>query len=124
MLICFDLEFFEAGRILKQNGAEIIFVPTIGNYMLQSQILAKWNGVYVVVSGCDSPSPSRIIDPNGEIIAAADGCEDSLAFCEIDLSEGYYKPGTGFWPAVSDAKNALDKKRRTDIYGEFVTCKK
>jgi len=78
---------------------------------------AKWNGVYVVVAGSDrGPSPSRIISPNGEIIADLDDGSDGIAFAEIDLNEGCYKQGTGFWPAESDAKVSLIKKRREDLY--------
>ena len=116
VLTCFDIEFFEAGRILRNKGAEIIFVPTIGNYLMNSQMQAKWQGLYIVVSGAHVPQPSRIINPNGEIIADVDGTEDGLAFAEIDLSLGTFSQGTGFWPAVSDARNALFWNRRFDCY--------
>jgi len=116
VLTCFDIEFFEAGRFLRNKGAEIIFVPTIGNYLMNSQMQAKWHGLYVVVSGAHVPQPSRIIGPNGEIIADVDGTEDGLAFAEIDLSKGTYDQGTGFWPAVSDSRNALFWNRREELY--------
>ena len=116
VLTCFDIEFFEAGRVLRNKGAEIIFVPTIGNYLMNSQMQAKWHGLYVVVSGAHVPQPSRIIGPNGEIIADVDGTEDGLAFAEIDLSKGTYDQGTGFWPAVSDSRNALFWNRCEELY--------
>jgi len=116
ILTCYDIDFFESGRTLRNKGAEIVFVPTIGNYLMSSQMQAKWNGFYVVVSGAHVPQPSRIINPNGEIIAAADGTTDGLAFAEIDLSEGTHVQGMGFWPAVSDARNAMLWQRREDLY--------
>ena len=116
ILTCFDIEFFEAGRTLRNKGAEIIFIPTIGNYLMNSQMQAKWQGLHVVVSGAHPPQPSRIINHNGDIVADVDGTADGLAFAEIDLAEGTYSQGTGFWPAVSDARNALFMSRREDVY--------
>ena len=117
IMICFDIEYVEAARKLKNEGAEIIFIPTIGNYLTQSLVCAKRNGIYVAVAGSDGggPSPSRVINPNGEVVAAA-GPEDGLAIKKIDLSEGCYGPGTGFWPAASDARNALIMQRREVLY--------
>jgi predicted amidohydrolase len=118
MLICFDLEYPEAGRTLRHKGAEIIFVPTVGNYLVQSQMQARWNGVYVVTSGGDGPHNSRIVNPHGEIIASYEGPGDGLAFAVIDLAGGCYRgPGTGFGPPASDTRNALRAKRREDLYG-------
>jgi predicted amidohydrolase len=116
VLTCFDIEFFEAGRVLRNKGAEIIFLPTIGNYLMNSQMQARWHGLYVVVSGAHPPHPSRIIDPHGELIASVDGEADGIAFAEINLAEGIYCQGTGFWPAVSDARNSLFWKRRKGLY--------
>ena len=116
ILTCFDLAFIDAGRTLKSKGAELIFVPTIGNFMLYSQIQAKENGLYVIVSGGDVPHPSRIINPNGDIIANVDGTADGVAFAEIDISHGFYSMATGFYPATSNASNAMLNQRRNDLY--------
>lgn len=116
VMTCFDLAFMDIGRTLRNKGAQLIFVPTIGNFMLYSQMLAKDTGMYVVVSGGDMPHPSRIINPNGDIIACVDGTADGIAFMEIDLSKNFYSPGTGFFPAASNARNALYNQRRHELY--------
>jgi len=116
ILTCFDLAFLDTGRTLKSKGAELIFVPTIGNFMLYSQVQAKENGMYVIVSGGDLPHPSRILDPNGDIIASVDGACDGIAFAEIEVSRGFYSMATGFYPATSNAGNALFNQRRKKLY--------
>lgn len=116
ILTCFDIVFPQAARTLRSKGAELIFLPTIGNFMLQSQMTAKYNGIHVVVSGGDLPHPSRIIDPNGNIVSSVDGTEDGVAFAEIDLASGFYSPATGFFPASSNAGNALHYQHRHELY--------
>lgn len=116
IMTCFDLAFIDIGHTLREKGAEIIFVPTIGNFMLYSQILAKEAGRYIVVSGGDKPHPSRIINPNGDIIASVDGTADGIAFTEIDLSKSFYSMALGFYPAKSNAHNALHNQRRQHLY--------
>ena len=116
VMTCFDLVYMDAGRTLSNKGAEMIFVPTIGNFMLQSQMLAKETGRYVVVSGGDIPHPSRIINPDGAIIASVDGTADGIAYAEIDLSKGFDAIGTGFYPATSSARCAIFNQRRQELY--------
>jgi predicted amidohydrolase len=116
ILTCFDLEYPEAGRTLRNKGAEIVFVPTVGNYFVQTQMQARWNGMYFVVSGGDGPQNARIVNPAGETISSVDGTADDLAFASIDLNEGCRRGGMGFYPYPSDARSALLAKRREDLY--------
>jgi len=116
IMTCYDLVFMDIGRTLRSKGAEMLFVPTIGNFMLCSQMLARETGMHVVLSGSGPPHPSRVINPNGDIIASVDGAADGIAFAEIDLAKGFYSRETGFFPAVSNARSALPSQQRHELY--------
>ncbi len=120
---CFDQFFPESIRSLAVQGAEIVFVPTIGDGHVQLQARAMENSIYIVVPGVNhskkSDQPmSRIISPIGEILAGT--CEDmGLAISTIDLN----KPNSAFWfsvgPRYGDKNRITKLERRPETYGEL-----
>lgn len=89
-MICWDQAFPEAARILRLKGAEIIFIPAIGEKPLQQMARAKDNGVYVAVSGMYGPRSSRIINPAGEVIATVKSEEDGFCALDMDLNKRHF----------------------------------
>jgi predicted amidohydrolase len=103
MEICYDLQFPEVAEGLAKNGAEIIFVSTIGDYSIEAVNAAKDNNVFIAVAGQDKYrdndyDPSIIVNNKGEVIASVidrtsphsrdiefqDG-DGSFCFADIDL---------------------------------------
>lgn len=116
VLTCFDMNFVQNGQRLRSQGAEIIFVPTIGSFMMCSLMQAHQHGLYVVMSGGDAPLPSRVVAPNGEVLGSVDGSCDDIAFADIDLAQPCYNMGTGFYPAIADSRHALFHQQRPELY--------
>lgn len=77
MLICYDMQFPEAARILTLKGAEIIFYPlggdTRGNNEWETMVRGRAidNNVYIVASAF-SEIASLIVDLDGTVIAKTD----------------------------------------------------
>ncbi|WP_256761031.1 carbon-nitrogen hydrolase family protein [Cohnella sp. WQ 127256] len=120
VLICYDQEFPESSRILALLGAEVIFIPTIGEEMLQTRARARDNGLHVVVSGCDGPVSSRIIDPMGDIVGHVIDEETGVYSADIRLDEQRYT----FWLSVGagkgESRSLFKKERRTDEYSALL----
>jgi predicted amidohydrolase len=120
IIVCWDQAFPEAARITADKGAEIIFIPTIGDDALQTMARAKDNGVYVVVAGMYGPASSRIIDPFGKIIATVEtqnqGAEEGICVADIDLNEHHYTYWLSVGPAFAEHKHVYRKERRVDTY--------
>ena len=68
MMICFDANWPDDWRKLKENGAEIVFWPSAfaGGKIINA--LALMNGYHIV--SCTRYQPARLIDINGEDIAS------------------------------------------------------
>lgn len=135
VLICYDLRFPEAMRILALQGADVIAVPTawapgydrtpppdgIIDQVRAAAVQANFNQVYVAAAsrvGADGDLPflgsSVVIDPYGRFVdGPASGTEEALSVAGID---------------VSDARRAKVRSqlitpladRRTDVYGELL----
>jgi len=120
VLICYDQEFPESSRILALLGAEIIFIPTIGEELIQTRARARDNGLHVVVSGCYGPVSSRIIDPMGDIIGHVSDEETGVYSADIRLDEQRYT----FWLSVGagngESRSLFKKERRTDEYSALL----
>jgi predicted amidohydrolase len=116
IMICWDQVFPEVARTLAILGAEIIFVPTIGDEPLQQAARAKDNGVYVVVSGMYGPVSSRIIDPNGAIVGTAADGESGVFVTKIDLDMRHYTHWLSLGPCNCEAHSVYMKERRSDLY--------
>ena len=116
ILICWDHWFPESARILRLKGAEIIFIPTLGNAYIQSLARAVDNGIYVVVAGMGDDRRSRIIDPLGKIIAEIDNDRQQSATAEIQLSAHHYQHWLSVGNADGDVRNIFVKEWRPDSY--------
>jgi len=132
LLICYDVEFPELGRILAQQGAQIVFVPFLtdtqnGYYRVRNcaQARAIENECYVVISGCvgnlpNVPNmdinfaqsavftPSDFQFPNNAIKAEATPNTEMVMLADVDLS--HLKELHEF----GSVQNLKD--RRTDLY--------
>ena len=99
VLICYDLGFPEAARVLKLKGAQLICVPT--NWPEAASISCDYspfvraheNHVHVATanrsgeeSGFRFPGRSRIVDCTGGLRSAA-GDGKALLVADLDLAE-------------------------------------
>ncbi len=91
MMICYDHHFAESSRALALAGAEIICVPIWGDgraddsaWPATARTHAIENGVFYV-SAIYSQRDSNIIDPDGIVLAHADG-QDGVYCAEVDLT--------------------------------------
>jgi predicted amidohydrolase len=117
ILICWDIFFPETVRILRLEGAEIVFVPIAGDpsarhYDVTTRALALNNGVYLVTS-VGQGRASRIVNPNGEVMAET---TDGLATAEIDLRKKWREWWLSVGPAYGEAKSLVIQERRPDTY--------
>lgn len=111
MLICYDSEFPELGRVLAEQGVQILFVPfctdTSTGYhrvRLCSQARAIENECYVVISGSvgNLPkvvnmdiqyaqsavfSPSDFAFPSGAIVSEATTNTETTLIADVDLDD-------------------------------------
>lgn len=100
IIICYDAGFPEASRELALNGAEIIFCPSA--WRIQDKLVwdlnlaqrAYENTVFFV--GVNSVTKtdklhlfgsSKVIAPNGEVLAQANEDEEEIVICEINLDD-------------------------------------
>ncbi len=122
MLICFDLEFPEAGRILSLAGAQLLAVSTANmrpweEYQrVYARARAMENGVFVAVANrlgfageTDFFGGSIIVDPYGNVLAEA-GRSEAVLTADIDL---------GLIDRAMAGCNYFEK-RRPDLYGPLV----
>jgi predicted amidohydrolase len=122
MIICWDHWFPETARIIRQNGAEILFIPTLGYAPAQARARAVDNGLYVVVSGRkDFPEDaSCIFNPVGELLGTIQDERVGYVIKEIDLEQRYLQ----YWLSVADgfgeAKSLYLKERRPDTYHKLL----
>ena len=138
MLICYDVEFPELGRILAQQGMQILFVPfltdTQNGYSRVrhcAQARAIENECYVAISGCvgNLPrvqnmdinyaqsavfTPSDFQFPTNAVKAEATANTEMVLIADVDLSLLKELHEHGSVQVLKD--------RRTDLYE--VTLKK
>ncbi len=84
ILICFDINWYEEWKKLKEKGAEIVFWPSVyvGGRMLSSY--ARLLNYYVV--GCSKTGPSIIYDTAGDMIATS-GKYEKWALARLNLEK-------------------------------------
>jgi len=101
LTVCYDLRFPELYRILALRGALIVTVPANftrvtgqAHWEVLLRARAIENQVFVIAPGQahapgaegDSYGNSMIVDPWGEILARADGTEESFVAADLDLA--------------------------------------
>ncbi len=104
-IICNDVHWTDTSRILANNGAQLIAVPTLEvpgialEQVVQSVLRAVENRVAVVKT--DVAYAAAIVDPYGHILALRDGSPDGAAFAlvsDVPLgSSNTLYSGVGDW---------------------------
>jgi N-carbamoylputrescine amidase len=136
VLICYDLRFPEAMRILALQGAQVVAVPTawVGGFdralpapdarigqVDGALVQANLNQVFVAIAdqvGMTGPHTflgrSLVIDPYGEpVLGPMAWDEPGVEIVEIDVAEAERAQNRG--PGISPRTN-----RRTDVYGDLL----
>lgn len=113
LLICYDLDFCEAVRIVALRGAEIIMVPTAcsDKYCLNflSASRAYENGIYVVyVNHCGDGFSGKSVCccPEGKIVAHAEAKKEGIFLATL--------------PQVTPRLPPHLDDRRPELYNELV----
>ena len=117
IIICYDQYFPEISRTLALMGAEIIFIPTMGEDEVVQRAIARTNGVHVIVSGYTGAVSSRIINPLGEIANFVPDKDTAYATEQIDLNKRYFTYWMSVGAANGETKVLFQKERMTDTYG-------
>jgi predicted amidohydrolase len=117
-LICYDLVFPEAARCLTLEGAELLVMSTAWTsnhiregYEIFTRSRAFENQVYLLVANlAGGPEGmghyyghSRIVDPQGHIIAESEG--PGIAVAEVDISDGVLQARARGWWGLSHLAN-------------------
>lgn len=116
ILICYDQYFPENWRTLALMGAEMIFIPTMGEDELIQRAFARANGVYAVVSGYEGANSSRIINPLGEIINFVKDEDTAYAAGQIDLNKRFFCYWMSIGPGNGETKSLFKKERMVGVY--------
>ena len=121
ILICWDFVFPETFRILRLEGAEIVFLPIAGDpgtrhFDTITRARALDNGVYLVTSVSDG-APSRIVSPDGEVMAETTA---GLATAELDLRRESRLWWLSVGPADGELKRLVIQERRPDTYRPLI----
>lgn len=121
LLICYDMVFPEAVRCLALNGADIVFVPTLGGACLAGgadmdraafRTRAVDNFVYLAVA--HRGGGSLIIAPDGQVLCEGGGADEVLV-ADIDPFGGREGGNAFDWQA--DMRARLFRERAPESYG-------
>ena len=120
ILVCWDYYFPETMRIMRLKGADIVFLPIAGDpgarhWDAVTRARALDNGIYLVASVSEGRD-SRIIDPDGEIVAET---TDGLATANIDLDRESRLWWLSVGPADGEAKSLVIQERRPETYHDL-----
>lgn len=95
VLICFDMQFPEAARILSASGAELIVCPTWGWKQIYGHARAYENGIYVAaamgipywmdIEGLRNPS--EIVSPSGQVLMKGSRSREGLVISTVDIRD-------------------------------------
>lgn len=105
-LICWDAQYHEIGRYLAQQGADLVFFPTLGSTDHHLRDWAMYYGFHVAL--CDKTG-AHVYRPTGEVIARNEGWnnpkvrdldlgggEARFSFAKINTDCNTYHQGRGF----------------------------
>ena len=129
VIICYDVRFPEATRVLALQGADAVLLSTNsptgyeGTYEHAARTRAWENRIWFAVANrigeeADATFVGRslIVDPFGRVVAQAGGDEETLLVADVDVSLARSKLLPGH------AGNQYDflSSRRPDLYGPLV----
>jgi hypothetical protein len=105
-LICWDAQYAEVGRYLAQQGADLVFFPTLGSADHHLRDWTKYYGYHVAL--CDK-NGAQVYRPTGDVISrnwgwnnpkvtdlGLGGGEARFSFAEINTHCNSYHRGGGF----------------------------
>jgi predicted amidohydrolase len=130
MLICYDLRFPEAVRVLSLNGAQVILLPTAWperaslypDFINQSR--SEENRVFIVAAnhvgaerGVRYLGRSIITDPAGAVMCEAETAGEQILYADLDLALSSSKQ-----IVVKEGEYELDlfQDRRPDLYRPLI----
>jgi predicted amidohydrolase len=129
MLICYDLRFPEPCRALALMGAQIVLLSTAWPSAATlypefvAQTRAAENGIFLVAANrigeerrASYLGHSRIIGPDGEVLAQAGGDEETILYADIDPSRSDRKKRVFL---AGEYELDLFNDRRPDLYGRI-----
>lgn len=124
ILTCWDNWFAESARALRLNGAEMLFMPLAGDGSLVHwdvtwKARAVDNGVWFVTSSTVTDSPSRIINPQGQVVADASGAL-GYAVADVDLNQEWRQRWMSVSSGLGEPARFMIKERRPDTYDVIV----
>jgi predicted amidohydrolase len=118
LLICWDNWFVEPARLMRLKGAQMVFFPIAGDsddhWDVMSRARAIDNGLYLVSSNTTGGA-SRIVNPEGKVLAEAAG-DFKLAVADIDLNQEWRAKWLSIGPGLGEGRSLYLKERRPDTY--------
>ncbi len=128
VLICWDLWYPEAARILRLKGAEIIAYPIASTSakffdpMWSSR--AVENGIYLAagIAGPAGRCPARVVGPDGSVLAET-WKSQTYAAVTIDLSRPVFLPWLSVGPGAGENGNFYMFERHPGLYGDLAVKK-
>lgn len=127
LLICWDLQFPEAARILALKGADIIACPTLGWEDIYGLARAYENSLYIAAAMGISVNynvwneymgTSCIVNPMGKKVTASQKVDDDIISAIIDVSmEPAPQYGSGLITGHKSMRYTRTVQRRADTYG-------
>ncbi len=125
MLVCWDLQYPEAARVLALMGADLIVCPTWGCELTYVPARAYENSVTLAVAmgiPANEPlweinAPSCIVDNMGRVLAMARRDGEDAVFADIDIKkEPEPQYGSQWHTGHTSMRRTRLSQRRTDTY--------
>lgn len=91
ILICWEHYFSEPARLAQLKGAEMLFVPTLGDTEAQARSRAADTGLYTIVAGPRPVDSCKIISPLGELEKSIRSDVSAVIAQKIDLNARVYQ---------------------------------
>ncbi|MEM1540184.1 MAG: carbon-nitrogen hydrolase family protein [Candidatus Bathyarchaeia archaeon] len=123
LIICYDIFFPETSRLTRLEGAQLIVCisasPAVRRHFFETLTLARaientaflaYVNLVGIENGLQFWGGSRLIGPNGRVLATAKYDEEDLVIGEIDYSE--IAPIETFVPTLKDLRPELFDKLR------------
>lgn len=118
LIICYDIFFPELSRLTRLKGAQLIVCisasPAVRKTFFEALTVARAmeNAVFLayanlvgIENGLQFWGGSRLVGPNGKVLAQAKYDEEDLVMCDVDY--GDIKPVEVFVPTLKDLRPEL-----------------
>ena len=125
LLVCWDLQFPEAARILALKGADLILCPTLGWENIYGLSRAYENSVYIAAAMGFGPGgldqccdPACIVDNMGRILSAATREGSQVVTADVDIAqEPAPQYGSENYIDSGSMRKTRFLQRHPDLYG-------